>query len=162
MVPVLKELTFWWSWQNNHERQENMGYGIKGHTGGEGALGTWGLGGEGCAKIYPTVPLPITDPLNQDGRIHHGNEDLWSGLRCPWSVNAQWCHAGLVCSVTEKDKNAQTSLCVPEGLTSAWGQWQPAGITHYEGEEGSCQVEQAINSVQGGWAHPKWVILSFP
>ena len=64
--------------------------------------------------------------------------------------------------MTEKHKNAQTSLCVPEGLTSVRGQWQPAGIIHYQGEEGSCQVEQAIYSVQGGWAHPKWVILSFP
>lgn len=53
-----------------------MEYGIKGHTGGKGALGTWGLGGEGYTKIYPTVPIPIIDPLNQDSRIHHGNEDL--------------------------------------------------------------------------------------
>lgn len=50
--------------------------GIKGCTGGEGTLGTWGLGGERCTKICPTVPFSITDPPNQDSRIHHGNEDL--------------------------------------------------------------------------------------
>lgn len=37
-----------------------------------------------------------------------------------------------------------------------------AGSSHHQGEEDPCQVEQAIYSVHGGWAHPRWGILSFP
>lgn len=37
-----------------------------------------------------------------------------------------------------------------------------ASSSHHQGEQDPCQVEQVIYSVCGGWAHPRWVILSFP
>lgn len=57
-----------------------------------------------------------------------------------------------------KHGNTLISLCAAEGLASAWGQRQPAG-PHYQSEEDPSQKEQAIYSVQGGWAHPRWFDL---
>lgn len=77
------------------------------------------------------------------------DKDLGSGLWRLWSISAQWCQAGLGCSETKKHRNTSISLCPPEGLTSAWGQWQP-GVAHYQSKEDHCQVKQAYSIHKDG------------